>query len=101
MPVCSPPPPPPRGRPPAGGRRVGGALNPPPARLAPLADLPRRGEGEDSGRSAVPAPIRLLPVFVFLALVVPIFAHGCHGGDHDDEPAFAPPARRHEPPVTP
>ncbi len=33
-------------------------------------------------------PGRLLfPVLLALAL----FAHGCHTGDHDDEPAVAPP----------
>jgi hypothetical protein len=29
----------------------------------------------------------LFPVLLALAL----FAHGCHTGDHDDEPAVAPP----------
>jgi hypothetical protein len=31
-------------------------------------------------------------------LALAIFAHGCHSGDHDDEPLFAPPARQQEPP---
>ncbi len=27
---------------------------------------------------------------ISLLCVVPIFAHGCHRGDHDDEPLFQP-----------
>jgi hypothetical protein len=34
---------------------------------------------------------------VLLSLVVPIFAHGCHGDDVDHEPVVAPPTR-HPPP---
>lgn len=48
-------------------------------------------------RSGVAGAARLLPLFVVLSLVVPVFAHGCHAGDHDDEPAVAPPVRLHEP----
>jgi hypothetical protein len=33
---------------------------------------------------------------VVLALL--IFAHGCHTGDHDDEPSFGPPVQEMEPP---
>jgi hypothetical protein len=28
--------------------------------------------------------------FAAMLLALPIFAHGCHRGDHDDEPAFIP-----------
>lgn len=39
------------------------------------------------------------PVFILGALVLcvlPVFAHGCHRGDHDDEPAVAPVENRAE-----
>ena len=55
-----------------------------------------RGQGSGVSRADRPA-VRLLPLFVVLSLVVPVFAHGCHAGDHDDEPAVAPPVRLHEP----
>lgn len=29
-------------------------------------------------------------VVLLAALAVPVFAHGCHAGDHDDEPLAAP-----------
>ena len=29
-------------------------------------------------------------LLALVALAVPLFAHGCHAGDHDDEPVFAP-----------
>lgn len=32
-------------------------------------------------------------VVAFL-LAVPIFGHGCHRGDHDEEPLFVPPPPR-------
>jgi hypothetical protein len=35
---------------------------------------------------------------VVAVLALPLFAHGCHTGDHDDEPAFHPPTHPHEPP---
>jgi hypothetical protein len=41
---------------------------------------------------------RALVFFVIALLTLPIFAHGCHTGDHDDEPAFVPSARTQEPP---
>lgn len=34
------------------------------------------------------SPIAWLVIVVVLAL--PIFAHGCHAGDHDDEPVLFP-----------
>jgi hypothetical protein len=41
------------------------------------------------------AVVRLLiPIVVALA----IFAHGCHTGDHDDEPSVAPRVHDQEPP---
>lgn len=53
---------------------------------------PRAGGRETGGGGWGPG---LSPAaFLFatlLFLVGPIFAHGCHTGDHDDEPAFAPP----------
>jgi hypothetical protein len=36
----------------------------------------------------------LIPIVVVLVL----FAHGCHTGDHDDEPLFAPRVHDQEPP---
>lgn len=41
---------------------------------------------------------RVLVFFTIALLTLPIFAHGCHTGDHDDEPLFLPPARSQEPP---
>ena len=67
------------------GRRAGG-VSPPsqpshfPTGLRPLGGLT--------------PPARLLVLFVLAALLVlPIFAHGCHG-DVDDEPQAAPPTAR-------
>jgi hypothetical protein len=54
----------------------------------------RRHETED--RKPGPWIVSCLLILVVLAL--PIFAHGCHSGDHDDEPLFAPPAQQQEPP---
>jgi hypothetical protein len=37
-------------------------------------------------------PARLVLLIAVLALLVlPIFAHGCHGDDEDHEPGLAPP----------
>jgi len=36
----------------------------------------------------------LIPIVAALV----IFAHGCHTGDHDDEPSLAPLVRDQEPP---
>jgi len=41
---------------------------------------------------------RALWLFVPIALGLPLFAHGCHTGDHDDEPQVAPPIHSAEPP---
>jgi hypothetical protein len=50
-----------------------------------------------SGAGGVSPPARrALVFFVTAILLIPIFAHGCHTGDHDDEPAFVPPARTQE-----
>ena len=40
----------------------------------------------------------LTPIFIAAILLFPIFAHGCHRGDHDDEPAFAPVKTERTPP---
>jgi hypothetical protein len=40
--------------------------------------------------SLTPVPRLLTPFFVAALLLFPIFAHGCHRGDHDDEPTVAP-----------
>jgi len=44
-----------------------------------------------------PAPRPQLSPLVWLllavALALPVFAHGCHTGDHDDEPLLSPPSR--------
>ena len=57
----------------------------------------RDGRGPRGPARSPTPPARLIPLFVLLALVVPVFAHGCHGGDHDDEPAFVPPVRHQQP----
>lgn len=54
------------------------------------------GAKEDS--ADFPAFWRALVVLVLALLALPIVAHGCHTGDHDDEPAFLPPAHCPEPP---
>ena len=43
-------------------------------------------------RERKPASVPRAVWFAVLALLLtlPIFAHGCHRGDHDDEPQFAP-----------
>ena len=41
----------------------------------------------------VPRLSLLVWLLIPLVLAVPLFAHGCHMGDHDDEPALAPPFR--------
>lgn len=43
--------------------------------------------GRESAGGAGPRLWWLIPVLV----AVPLFAHGCHTGEHDDEPAVAPP----------
>ncbi|MDB5310712.1 MAG: hypothetical protein JWO38_4914 [Gemmataceae bacterium] len=40
-------------------------------------------------------------VVVVAALVLPVFAHGCHGDDVDHEPGFTPPATHPEPELRP
>ena len=56
----------------------------------------RPGESTPADRPPLPAA-QLLPHLLVVVLVVPLFAHGCHRGDHDDEPAQSPPVRHHEP----
>ena len=38
----------------------------------------------------MPAPRPWWVAVVVLLLALPIFAHGCHTGDHDDEPLLVP-----------
>jgi hypothetical protein len=54
-----------------------------------------RGDGQPP-----PAPLRLALLFavVVMLLALPIVGHGCHRGDHDDEPVFAPMDQHAEPP---
>jgi hypothetical protein len=40
---------------------------------------------------------RGLGLLVFLGLAVPLFGHGCHRWDHDDEPSFIPTANEKTP----
>jgi len=35
----------------------------------------------------------LVWLLLAVALALPVFAHGCHTGDHDDEPLLSPPSR--------
>jgi hypothetical protein len=54
---------------------------------------------EDAQASA--SGIRLGAIGWFLvpvSLALLIFAHGCHTGDHDDEPSLGPPVQEMEPP---
>jgi hypothetical protein len=60
--------------------------------MSPTLDSP---DGSDVGRrDGAPRVRRLLGLLVVAACAAPIFAHGCHRWDHDDEPAFAPPPPR-------
>lgn len=34
---------------------------------------------------------------IVLAFTLPLFAHGCHGGDEDHEPAVVPPVQAETP----
>ena len=49
-----------------------------------------RSQESEPRFSLTPVSRLLIP----LLLAVPIFGHGCHRGDHDDEPVFAPPPER-------
>lgn len=69
----------------------------PAAELINLVETTTIGPMPDPPRAARRAFARLLPVFVVLSLAVPLFAHGCHRGDHDDEPSVAPPALPRDP----
>ena len=53
----------------------------------------RGGDGQPP-----PAPFRLALWFAVVAmlLTLPILGHGCHRGDHDDEPVFVPMDRHAE-----
>jgi hypothetical protein len=53
-------------------------------------------DAKDSRSGFRLSAIARLLIPVVLALV--IFSHGCHTGDHDDEPSFAPPVRDTESP---
>ena len=59
-------------------------------------------ETEASGQDAKPfrrfwlSPVSWLLIPVLLAIL--IVAHGCHTGDHDDEPLFVPWSEKQEPP---
>lgn len=37
-----------------------------------------------------PSARRVFVFFAFAITLIPLFAHGCHTGDHDDEPLFVP-----------
>lgn len=58
-----------------------------------------RGPWASNGtaRTGLPGPVSWLFLVVLAALLaVPVFAHGCHGDDIDQEPATAPPGRHVE-----
>ena len=62
----------------------------------------RKQKTQDNNQDAKSEPwFWLSPVACLLApvmLALAIFAHGCHSGDHDDEPLFAPPSQQPESP---
>lgn len=54
----------------------------------------RRTDEQRTGTEPEPRS-RLSPIVWLLMagmLTLPIFAHGCHTGDHDDEPLLIPPS---------
>lgn len=55
---------------------------------------PRADDQELPGGRLLVVTRLLIPAIVALL----IFAHGCHTGDHDDEPSFAPRVLDPEPP---
>lgn len=59
--------------------------------------------GQETGDTKVGAEL-VRPAVVFIlaaALLVPIFAHGCHGDDVDHEPVVAPPYHQSHPETPP
>ena len=58
-----------------------------------MTDAGDRASGAGTREAA--SPVFLLGALVLCAL--PVFAHGCHRGDHDDEPAVVPVQSRVEP----
>ncbi len=58
------------------------------------------GLERDTDVSSPPLRVSLSPALILAAvamLALPIFAHGCHRGDHDDEPLYAPVEQRASP----
>lgn len=52
------------------------------------------GRNDDMPSSPRPTGAVALAFLLFaLALVLPLVAHGCHGGDEDHEPAFLRPVQ--------
>ncbi|VTT96450.1 unnamed protein product [Gemmataceae bacterium] len=49
---------------------------------------------EIGDREAVQRPTRAFFLGAIALCVLPIFAHGCHRGDHDDEPTVVPVAEQ-------
>lgn len=49
---------------------------------------------EIAEREAVQRPTRAFLLGAVALCVLPIFAHGCHRGDHDDEPTVVPVAEQ-------
>ena len=64
----------------------------------PRARVPGPGDAGAGPPAPAPAWSWLVVPFAAVLLALPIFAHGCHSGDHDDEPLFAPRARQPESP---
>jgi hypothetical protein len=48
----------------------------------------QRSEIRDPASTLLTSPLAWLPIFALLCF--PIFAHGCHREDVDDEPGFIP-----------
>ncbi|MBA4190173.1 MAG: hypothetical protein C0467_19485 [Planctomycetaceae bacterium] len=65
-------------------------------RIGRVEDTERKRHGEKEQDADVFSPLFRVShstalIFAAIAfLVLPIFAHGCHRGDHDDEPLFVP-----------
>jgi len=60
---------------------------------------PPESQAKDKDSGGLRTPARL-GFWVIALLLIQIFAHGCHRGDHDDEPLFVP-IEHHADPIKP
>lgn len=56
-----------------------------------------KAEQEGCGCQPIAVPRPWWFAVAAIVVILPIFAHGCHRGDHDDEPLFVPMDHRMQP----